>query len=197
MEYCPNELVYIQTKPLLYLIKYFSIIFLFLKQKLKISVIVLSLEEIKEQHHWIGNYHMSCCLKILIYVKTNFFLYLVQRLSKSFFDLKVKLKMLVLLLSLKDNTEYICLNQHWIGRCAMLSQMYLDNIGKTMFLYNTGSLWDNNAEGFCLCNVVPRVLKEHWTGFFLMQCCQEPEGQHYIRFFLFSQEILLGQYYTD
>ena len=33
--------------------------------------------------HWIGNYPMHFCLKRLIYVKTNFFLYLVQRLLKS------------------------------------------------------------------------------------------------------------------
>ena len=29
------------------------------------------------------------------------------------------------------------------------------------------SLLDNIAQGFYLCNVAPRVLRQHWTGFFL------------------------------
>ena len=38
----------------------------------------------------------------------------------SFFDLELKLKMLALFLSLKDNTEYMyILNQHWIGKHPM------------------------------------------------------------------------------
>ena len=31
-------------------------------------------------------------------------------------------------------------------------------------------------------NVVPRVLRQHWTWVFLMQCCLEPLGQHCIGF---------------
>ena len=42
----------------------------------------LSLEDDKEQiwkkKHWIGNYSMKCFPKILIYIKTNFFLYLAE-----------------------------------------------------------------------------------------------------------------------
>ena len=38
----------------------------------------------------------------------------------SFLDLELKLKMLALFLSLKDNTEYMyILNQHWIGKHPM------------------------------------------------------------------------------
>ena len=50
---------------------------------------------------------MHCCPKRLICIKANFFLHLVQGLLKSFFDMKVKLKMLDLLLSLEDNIEYM------------------------------------------------------------------------------------------
>ena len=48
------------------------------------------------------------CLKRLIYIKTNFYLHLPHLLLKTLFDMKVKLKILSLFLSLKDNTEYIC-----------------------------------------------------------------------------------------
>ena len=38
----------------------------------------------------------------------------------SFFDLELKLKILALFLSLKDNTKYMyILNQHWIGKHPM------------------------------------------------------------------------------
>ena len=40
----------------------------------------------------------------------------------------------------------------------------------------------NIAWGFDLCNIVPRVLRQHCTEFVLMQCCQEPLGQHGIEF---------------
>ena len=63
------------------------------------------------------------------------------------------------------------------------AMMYLDNIGQMIFLWNAGIPWDNIAQSFYLCNVVPRVLKKHSTWFFLMQCCLEPSGQHYIRLF--------------
>ena len=41
------------------------------------------------------------------------------------------------------------------------------------------SLLGNIALGFYLCSVVPRELRQHWKGFFLVQCCLEPQGQHY------------------
>ena len=31
--------------------------------------------------------------------------------------------------------------------------------------------------------VVPRVLRQHWTGFFLIQCCLDPLRQHWIGLF--------------
>ena len=37
--------------------------------------------------------------------------------------------------------------------------------------------------GFYLCNVAPRVLRQHWTEFFHVECCLEPLGQHYTRYF--------------
>ena len=36
--------------------------------------------------------------------------------------------------------------------------------------------------GVQLCNFVPRVLRVHCKEFFLMQCCLEPLGQHFIGF---------------
>ena len=36
------------------------------------------------------------------------------------------------------------------------------------------------AQVFYLCNVVPRVLRQHGIKYFLMQCCLEPQGQHCI-----------------
>ena len=38
------------------------------------------------------------------------------------------------------------------------------------------------AQGFDLCNVVPRVLRQHCTKFFLIQYCMEPLRQHCIGF---------------
>ena len=32
-----------------------------------------------------------------------------------------------------------------------------------------------------MCNVVPSVLRNHWTGFFPVYCCLKPQGQHCIR----------------
>ena len=60
-----------------------------------------------------------------------------------------------------------------------------------------------------VCNVAQRVLRQHWAGFlrcpfwlsiFEKKCHLEPQGQHYIKFFLCSvipDGILLGQYCTD
>ena len=63
---------------------------------------------------------MYCCQKRLIYSKTNFFFFQ-HFLIKSLNDLNVKLNMLVLYLSLKDNTEYV-LNQYGPEEtvCSML-----------------------------------------------------------------------------
>ena len=47
---------------------------------------------------------------------------------------------------------------------------------------NVWSFLDNIAIGFPLCNTVPRVLKQHWTQFFAVQCCLEPLRQHDTRF---------------
>ena len=52
---------------------------------------------------------MHCRPKRLIFIIINLFLQLTQCLLKSFLDLKMKLKMLALVLSLKDNTEYMFL----------------------------------------------------------------------------------------
>ena len=59
---------------------------------------------------------LSCVLlsKKRNYIKRNIFSFSSQRLLKRFLDLKMKLKMLPLFLSLKDNT--VVLNQQWIGK---------------------------------------------------------------------------------
>ena len=44
------------------------------------------------------------------------------------------------------------------------------------------SISDNIALGFDLRNVVPRVLRRDWTGFFLTECCLEHLGQHCMGF---------------
>ena len=38
------------------------------------------------------------------------------------------------------------------------------------------------SQGFYLYNVVPKVLRQHWTGFFPLQCCLEPIEQHCKKF---------------
>ena len=43
-------------------------------------------------------------------------------------------------------------------------------------------LLDNNASGVNLCNVFPRVLRQHWTRFFPVRCCLKPQGQYCIGF---------------
>ena len=54
---------------------------------------------------------------------------------------------------------------HWVFSCAMLS----------------GVSWATLHRFFT--NVVPRVLRQHWTGFYPLLCCLESQEQHYIRFF--------------
>ena len=48
-----------------------------------------------------------------------------------------------------------------------------------VFLYNV--LWSllGTKQGFDICNVVPRVLRQHWSGFFPEHCCLESQGEHY------------------
>ena len=46
----------------------------------------------------------------------------------------------------------------------------------------SGAFSDNIAYGFDLSNVIPRVLRQHCTGFGLMHCCLEPLEYNCIRF---------------
>ena len=79
--------------------------------------------------------------------------------------------------------------------CAMLSQEYWNNIEKLLFLRNVvWSLLDNIVQGFYLCDVIPRVLKEHWTILFPVQFCLEPLGQHCTRIFIC---VMLSHKYWD
>ena len=59
-------------------------------------------------------------------------------------------------------------SQDRVFACGMLSQEYFDIIEQGFFMCSVvWSLLDNIAQGFYLCcNVVPRVLRQHWTGFF-------------------------------
>ena len=58
--------------------------------------------------------------------------------------------------------------------CAMLSQSKI-KLNRIFVPYNLAFLF----------NVVLRVLRQHHvTGFFLEQCCLEPQGQHCTGFFL-------------
>ena len=66
---------------------------------------------------------------------------------------------------------------HRVSICAMLSKEYYNNIAQDFFLYKVvWSISGNIAQGFQLCNVVQRVLRQHCTRFFLMQCCLKPLG---------------------
>ena len=77
------------------------------------------------------------------------------------------------------------LGQHCIGFCPV--QCCLKSIKRTLnkiFSYEmlSGAPW-----GFDLCNVVPRVLRQHdieQEFFFFLHCCLEPQEQHYIGFLL-------------
>ena len=62
---------------------------------------------------------------------------------------------------------------------AMLSQEYWNNIEQFFFLCNVvWNLLGNTVQEFYLCNIVPTVLRQHWTGLFLVECCVEPLGKH-------------------
>ena len=91
-----------------------------------------SMHEINQ--HLIGHCTVQSCSKILILLKKNSFIHLAASFYKmlfflkqnlkilSFFDHELKLKMLALFLSLKDNTEYMyILKQHLIGKHPMQS----------------------------------------------------------------------------
>ena len=75
------------------------------------------------------------------------------------------------------------LRQHCVG--FWLVQCYPKSIKTTLhriFFLNkvVWSLSGNISYSFQLWNVFSRVLRQQWTGFFLMQCCLEPLRQHYI-----------------
>ena len=67
--------------------------------------------------------------------------------------------------------------------CAISSQEYQGKIAQD-FLYAMLSGASRTAlhRVFYLCNVVPRVLRQHCTRFFLIQCCLEPLRQRCIGF---------------
>ena len=82
MQCCPNKLIYIKTNFFLHLVRNMSIISTLLRQELKIQGFFLSLEDGKE-HIWNKptlnrKLSMKCFLKRLIYIKTNFFIYLIE-----------------------------------------------------------------------------------------------------------------------
>ena len=80
-----------------------------------------------------------------------------------------------------------------VAQCCLMT--YLDNFGQTIFLRNAGSLSENIAQSFDVCHGIKTTLN---IKFFLMQCCLEPQEQHYgCSCAILSQEILLGQYCTD
>ena len=61
---------------------------------------------------------------------------------------------------------------HKVFTCAMLSKSIRTTLNRIFFSNAVWSLLGNAAQGFYLCNVVPRVLR---------QCCLEPFGQHCTR----------------
>ena len=72
---------------------------------------------------------------------------------------------------------------HRVLTCAISSQEYQGKIAQD-FLYAMLSGASRTAlhRVFYRCNVVPRVLRQHCTGFFLMQNCLEPLGRDSIEF---------------
>ena len=48
-------------------------------------------------------------------------------------------------------------------------------------IFSVSSLLDHISQGFYLCNVVPRVLRQHWTVLCPVQYCLEPIGQYCTR----------------
>ena len=83
---------------------------------------------------------------------------------------------------------------HRILTCAILSQEHQTNIEQDFFLRNVvWSISDNIAQGFDVCNVVPIVLKQNCTEFFLTQYCLEPLTQHCIG--LFPEECCPNLFY--
>ena len=138
MQCSPNKLIFrYWTNSFLYLVRNCWMIFFFLKQDLKIvGVFSLSLEDNKEYTWNKPTLNRSLSYAMLSedtdFIKMNSFIHFAANFWKtfsflkqdlkilSFFDLELKLKMLALFLSLKDNTEYMyILNQHWIGKHPM------------------------------------------------------------------------------
>ena len=88
------------------------------------------------------------------------------------------------------------LRQHWTGFfpmqccpktgfslvqcCPKSIKTTLNKIFSSAML--CGASWTILHKSFYLCNVVPRVLRQHWTGIFPLQCCLEPLGQHSTKF---------------
>ena len=73
--------------------------------------------------------------------------------------------------------------------CAMLSQEYYDNIAQRFFMCNV--VWcclDNMAQGFFIYFVqcCPKKIKTTLKKVFLVRGCLQPQGQHYIGFFLWN-----------
>ena len=117
-----------------------------------------------------------------------------------FFDLELKLKMLALFLSLKDNTEYMyILNQHWIGehpmQCCPNRLIYITFSG----LLTNGRGWQKspppenllhisyNYETWLNCTYPKKIQKIFKSRYMPLEFCRH---QH---FFTVNQQILLYQ----
>ena len=75
----------------------------------------------------------------------------------------------------QDCTEYFT--------SPLFFQSIMATMNRIFFPCNVAwSLLDNIAQSFYLCNVVPRLLRQHWTRSVPVQCCLEPLEQHCTKF---------------
>ena len=96
------------------------------------------------------------------------------------------------------------LRQHWTGFLPV--QCFPKSIKTTLSKFFSCAMlsfrfFDNIVPSFYLCNVVPRVLTQHWTRFLPVQCYLETLAQHWTESFPVqcckkSTETILNRIFT-
>ena len=129
------------------------------------------------RQHWTGFLPVQCFPKSIKTTLSRFFSY--AMLSRASWTTCTKF------LPVQCYPKSIKTTLNMIFSCAMLSFRFFDNI----------------VPSFYLCNVVPRVLTQHWTRFLPVQCYLETLAQHWTESFPVqcckkSTETILNRIFT-
>ena len=135
----------------------------------------------------------QCCRKSIqttlnrIFFLCNVVWSLLDNIAQSFYLCNVFARILGLYWTGLFHVQYFleALGQHCTRFLPMqyCPKSIKTTLNKIFFLFHVvWSQLDSIAQSVYLCNVVPRVLRQHWTGFLSVQCCLESFEQHCKKF---------------